>query len=103
MTQKRIHQFMSQAEHVASGCETSAVNHDCLRTSPRYRRDLAQVREILAFLREQAQASDSPFVMGATRYDAADLDELGDGLDRLDTHFWHLDQMGLDEWGNANA
>ena len=95
MTQN--HQFMSQTEHVASGCEASAVKHDCLRTSARYRRDLAKAREILGFLREQAQESGSPFVMewrmGTKSYDADDLDELWDGLDRVDSHFWHLSEV----------
>ena len=95
MTQN--HQFTSQTEHVASGCEASAVKHDCLRTSARYRRDLAKAREILGFLMEQAQESGSPFVMerrmGTKSYDADDLDELWDGLDRVDSHFWHLSEV----------
>ena len=95
MTQN--HQFMSQAEHVASGCEASEGNHDCLRTSARYRRYLAKAMEILGFLREQAQESGSPFVMecrmGTKSYDADDLDELWDGLNRVDSHFWYLSEV----------
>ena len=54
-----------------------------------YRRDLAKAREIIAFLREQAQDSGLPWRMGTQRVTT-----------RMP---WTSFGMGLDEWGNAHA
>ena len=58
------------------------------RTPATYRRDLYQVRLVVGQLRNGALETGSPFHVGNLALDAAALDDLWDGLDRVDTHFW---------------
>ena len=59
------------------------------RTPAAYQRDLRLARRVIAQLRDQALDSDEPFHLGDRTLDAAALDALWDGLDRVDTHFWN--------------
>ena len=60
------------------------------RRSPMaYRRDLYLARQVVGQLRDEALETGEPFQVGGHALDAAALDALWDGLDRVDTHFWH--------------
>ena len=63
------------------------------RTPTAYQRDLRLARWVIAQLRDQALDSDEPFHVGDLAMDAAALDALWDGLDRVDSHFWHEESM----------
>ena len=58
------------------------------RTPEAYRRHLLLARQVIAQLRDQAMESYEPFHVGDLSLDAAALDALWDGLDRVDTCFW---------------
>ena len=58
------------------------------RTPAAYRRNLHLARQVIGQLRDDVLASGEPFHVGNLILDAAALDELWDGLDRVDTHFW---------------
>ena len=60
------------------------------RTPAAYRRDLLLPRQVVAQLRDQAMEADEPFRVEDLTLDAAALDALWDGLDRVDSHFWHV-------------
>ena len=64
------------------------------RTPTAYRRDLHLARQVVAQLRDRAREADQPFHVGDRALDAAALDALWDGLDRVDTHFWHEEHLG---------
>ncbi len=53
-----------------------------------YRRDLHRARLVIGQLRDAALASGEPFQAADLALDAAALDELWDGLDRIDSRFW---------------
>ena len=53
-----------------------------------HRRDLHRARLVVGQLRDEALASGEPFQVADLALDATALDELWDGLDRVDTHFW---------------
>ena len=65
---------------------------DYRRTPAAYRRDLFLARQVIGQLRDQALESGDVFHVGIRTFDAADLDVLWDGLDRVDSHFWHLEE-----------
>ena len=72
---------------------------DPQRTSAADRRDLWLARQVIGQLRDQALESGDTFHVGDRALDAATLDALWDGLDRVDSHFWHaegLEQMHRD-------
>ena len=58
------------------------------RTPADYQRDLYRARLVIGQLRDKALASGQPFQVADLALDAGALDELWDGLDRVDTHFW---------------
>ena len=58
------------------------------RTPAAFRRDVYRARLVIGQLRDAALASGEPFQAADLALDAAALDELWDGLDRVDTHFW---------------
>ena len=68
--------------------ETEAQATEPERPSSAYRRDLYRARLVIGKLRDEALASGEPFHVADLTLDAIDLDELWDGLDRVDTHFW---------------
>ena len=68
--------------------ETETLTPKPERTPAAYQRDLRLARRVIAQLRDQALDSDEPFHLGDRTLDAAALDALWDGLDRVDTHFW---------------
>ena len=63
------------------------------RTPAAYWRDLLLARQVIAQLRDHALDSDEPFHVGDLTLEAAALDALWDGLDRVDSHFWHEENM----------
>ena len=68
--------------------ETETQPPEPERTPTAYQRDLHRARLVIGQLREDALDSWEPFHVGNLVLDAAALDELWDGLDRMDTHFW---------------
>ena len=58
------------------------------RTPAAYRRDLLLARQVIAQLRDQAMEAGEPFHVGDLAIDA-----MWDGLDRVDSHFWHEEGM----------
>ena len=58
-----------------------------------YRTNLLLARQVIAQLRDQAMEAEEPFHVGDLDLDTAALDALWDGLDRIDTHFWHEEGM----------
>ena len=44
--------------------------------------------------RDRSLASGEPFQVADLALDAAALDELWDGLDRVDSHFWEMESLG---------
>ena len=57
------------------------------RSPAAYQRGLHRARLVIGQLRDDALASGQPFQVADLTLDAAALDELWDGLDRVDTHF----------------
>ena len=57
------------------------------RTPAAFRRDLYRVRLVIGQLRDEVLASGKSFQVADLALDAAALNELWDGLDRVDTHF----------------
>ena len=68
--------------------ETETPRPEPERTPAAYRRDLYRARLVIGQLRDEALASGEPFPAAGLALDAAALDELWDGLDRIDSHFW---------------
>ena len=68
--------------------ETETLLPEPERTPAAYRRDLHRARLVVGHLRDEALASGVPFQVAGLALDATALDELWDGLDRVDTHFW---------------
>ena len=68
--------------------ETENLTRDPERTPAAYQRDLQRARLVIGQMRDDALASGQPFQVADLALDAADLDELWDGLDRIDSHFW---------------
>ena len=68
--------------------ETETPRPEPERTPAAYRRDLYRARLVIGQLRDEVLASGKPFQVGGLALDAADLDELWDGLDRIDSRFW---------------
>ena len=64
------------------------MTHAPERTPAAYRRDLLLARQVIAQLRDAAMETRTPFHVGNLALDAAALDTLWDGLDRVDIHFW---------------
>ena len=64
------------------------------RTPAVYRRDLWLARQAIGGLRGQALESGAAFQVGPRALDAAALDGLWDGLDRVDSHFWQVEELG---------
>ena len=62
--------------------------HQPERTPSAYQRDIHRARLVIGQPREDALASGQPFQVAGLILDAAALDDLWDGLDRVDTHFW---------------
>ena len=60
------------------------------RNPTAYRRDLLLPRQVVAQLRDPAMEADEPLRVEDLTLDAAALDALWDGLDRVDSHFWHV-------------
>ena len=60
------------------------------RTPAAYRRDLPLPRQVVAQPRNRAMEADGPSRIKDLTLDAAGLDALWDGLDRVDSHFWHV-------------
>ena len=56
------------------------------RTPAVYRRDLCRARQVVGKLRDDAMESGDVFQVGDRALDAAALDALWDGLDRVDSH-----------------
>ncbi len=72
---------------------------DPQRTSAAYRRDLWLARQVIGQLRDQALECGDTFHIGDRALDAAALDALWDGLERVDSHFWQgrgLERMHRD-------
>jgi hypothetical protein len=66
---------------------------DSRRTPAAYRRDLFLARQVIGQLRDQALESGDSFHVENRTFDAADLDALWDGLDRVDSHFWQVEEL----------
>ena len=66
-------------------------NHDPRERTPGARAGahLRRARLVIGQLRDDAQESGEPFHVADLALDAAALDELWDGLDRIDSHFWN--------------
>ena len=47
-------------------------------------------RQVIGRLRDEGLETGEPFQVGDRALDAAALDALWDGLDRVDSHFWHV-------------
>ena len=58
------------------------------RTPEAYWRDLYRARLVIGQPRDKAMASGDPFQVADLALDAAALDDIWDGLDRVDSHFW---------------
>ena len=67
---------------------TETLTPEPERTPAAYRRDLLLARQVIGRLRDDALDSGEHFHVGNLVLDAAALDELWDGLDRVDTRFW---------------
>ena len=65
---------------------------DTNRAPAVYRQNLFLARQLIAVLRDRALESGEPLHVGDLAFDAAALDALWDGLDRLDSHFWHMEK-----------
>ena len=63
------------------------------RTPEAYRRDLYRARLVICQLRDEVMDSGEPFQVGGQALDAAAPDALWDGLNRVDTHFWHEESL----------
>ena len=87
--------------------ETENLLPEPERTPAAYRRDLHRARLVVGQLRDEALASGEPFQVADLALDATALDELWDGLDRVDTHFWKDESFrrymepGRRRWGSA--
>ena len=87
--------------------ETENLLPEPERTPVAYRRDLHRARLVVGQLRDEALASGEPFQVADLALDATALDELWDGLDRVDTHFWKDEifrrymEPGRRRWGSA--
>ena len=87
--------------------ETENLLPEPERTPAAYRRDLHRARLVIGQLRDEALASGEPFQVADLALDATALDELWDGLDRVDTHFWKDESFrrymepGRRRWGSA--
>ena len=71
------------------------------RNPSAYRWNLLLARQGLGQLRDEALANGEPFHVGDLALDAAALDALWDGLDRVDTHFWEVE--GIERWKRSSA
>ena len=71
------------------------------RNPTAYRRDLLLARQVIGRLRDEALASGETFHVGNLALDAAALDTLWDGLDRVDSHFWEVE--GIERWKRSIA
>ena len=58
------------------------------RAPTAYRRDLFLSRQVVASLRDQTLESGVAFHVGNLA-----LDSLWDGLDRVDSHFWEVEEL----------
>ena len=63
------------------------------RTSEAYRRDLLLARQVIAQLRDQAMEADEAPPRRGPGPGRSRPRRLWDGLDRVDTHFWHVDGL----------
>ena len=87
--------------------ETETLLPEPERTPAAYWRDLHRARLVVGQLRDEALASGEPFQVADLALDATALDELWDGLDRVDTHFWKDESFrrymepGRRRWGSA--
>ena len=72
---------------------TETLTQEPERTPAAYRRDLLLARQVIGRLRDDALETGTPFHVGNLALDAEGLDALWDGLDRIDTHFWHAESF----------